>query len=55
MSASDQSSYMLFLRNEFSKIFEEFFTMTEFTKITHTPNDESKIKEKDLKLSFLTF
>ena len=35
MSASDQNSTMPFLRNEFSKIFEEIFTMTLFTKMTH--------------------
>ena len=50
MSASDQNSNMPFLRilrNEFSKIFEDLFTMTKFTKITDI-HDQTK----DLKLKF---
>ena len=52
MSASHQKSIMPFLRNEFLKIFEDLFTMTEFTKMTHiyvrTQNWKSK---SDLKIS----
>ena len=33
--ALDQNSNMLFLRNEFSKIFDDLFTMTELTELTH--------------------
>ena len=33
MSAFDQNSNMPFLRNEFSKIFEELFTITLFSKM----------------------
>ena len=39
---------MPFLRNEFLKIFEDLFTMTLFTKITHiydqTKNEKLKLK-----------
>ena len=35
MRASDQNSSMPFLRNELLKIFEDLFTMTLFTKMTH--------------------
>ena len=35
ISALDQNSYMPFMRNEFSKIFEDLFTMTKFTEMTH--------------------
>ena len=35
MRASDQNSNMPFLRNEFSKIFEDFFTMALFSEMTH--------------------
>ena len=35
MSASDQNSNMPFLRNEFSKVFEDLFTMTLFRKMAH--------------------
>ena len=34
-SASDQNSNMAFLRNEFSEIFENLFTMTLLTDLTH--------------------
>ena len=34
ISTSDQNSSMPFLRNEFSKIFEDLFTVTLFTEIT---------------------
>ena len=48
MSASDQISNMPFLRNEFSKIFQDLFTMTLFTKMTHiydqTKNNKLKLK-----------
>ena len=48
MSASDQNSNMPFLRNEFSKIFEDLFTMTLFSKMTQiydqTKNYKSKLK-----------
>ena len=48
MSASDQNSKMPFLRNEFSKIFEDLFTVTLFTKMIHfydqTKNLELKLK-----------
>ena len=33
LRALDQNSNMLFLRNEFSKIFEDLFMMTQFTEI----------------------
>ena len=32
--AKDQNSDILFFKNEFSKIFENFFTMTKFTEMT---------------------
>ena len=39
---------MPFLRNEFSKIFEDFFTMTQFTEMTHifdqTENEKINLK-----------
>ena len=41
MNVSDQNSTMPFLRNEFSKIFEDIFTMTFFTKVTNI-NDHTK-------------
>ena len=48
ISALDQNSSMVFLRNEFSKISEELFTITKFTKITYingqTKNQKLKIK-----------
>ena len=44
MSASDQNSYMPFLRNEISKIFEDLFTMTLLSKMTHN-NDPTKNKK----------
>ena len=50
MSASDQNSNKLFLRNAFSQIFEDLFTMTLFTKITHiydqTKNYKLKLRSK---------
>ena len=36
MSALDQNYDMPFSRNEFSKILEEFFTMTSLAKMTHS-------------------
>ena len=44
MSASDQIFNVPFLRNEFSKIFEDFFTMTLFTKMTHIYDQTKKLK-----------
>ena len=35
MGASDQNANIPFLRNEFLKVFEDLFTMTLFTKMTH--------------------
>ena len=35
MSASDQNFDSPFLRNEFSKIVEDLFTMAEFTNMAH--------------------
>ena len=35
ISASDQNFDMSFLRNEFSKIFEDLFVMTLFTEMTN--------------------
>ena len=35
MSASDQKLNIPFLRNEFSKVLKDFFTMTQFIKIAH--------------------
>ena len=46
MSASDQSSNMPFFRNEFSKIFEDFFTMTLFKMITHIYDLTANLKLK---------
>ena len=45
MSASNQSSYMPFLRNEFSKIFENFFYDDVIYKDDYYlwPNDKFKI------------
>ena len=40
-SASDQNSNMPFLRNEFSKIFEDLFTITLFPMKTHI-SDQTK-------------
>ena len=41
MSASDQNSNMTFLRNDFFFIFEDLFTTTLLTKMTHI-NDQTK-------------
>ena len=41
MSATDYNSDMTFFRNEFSKIFEDLFTMTLFANINHI-NDKTK-------------
>ena len=43
ISALDPNSNMPFLRNEFSKIFEDLFTMREFTEMTHI-HDRPKLK-----------
>ena len=45
--ASDQNFSMPFLRNEFSKIYEDSFTMTKFSEMTH---DYDQTKKKKLKL-----
>ena len=43
---ADKNSNMPFLRNEFLKFFEDLFTMTSFTEMTHNydSNEEIKIK-----------
>ena len=44
--ASDQNSYMPFLRNEFSKICENLFTMTFFAEMTHFYDQMKNLKLK---------
>ena len=50
MSALDQNYNMPFLRNEFSKIFEELFTITYFPmmKIIYDQTKNLKLKLKTL-------
>ena len=57
MSALDKNSNMPFLRNEFSKIFQERFTFTKFSKmkIIYDQTKILKIKAKDLNLTMVTF
>ena len=51
MTASDQNSNMPLLRNDFSKIFEDLFTMTWFAKLTHI-YDDTKNQKLKLKTEF---
>ena len=46
ISAIDQNSNMPFLRYEFSKIFGELFTITEFTMINYIYNQTMNKKLK---------
>ena len=52
ISASDQNSNMPFSRNEFSKIFEDFFTMIFFTNMTHIYDVDDILKLDGCKMFY---
>ena len=52
ISALDQLSYMPFLRNEFSKIFEGPFLAMKFQEMTHIYDGRKKIAKVELRIFF---
>ena len=51
MCAPGQNSNRPFLRNKFSKVFEDFLTITLFTEMTYIYDKKKKCKLKDLILT----